>query len=388
MSFAIALILGNVTIFQSKKIKARLLTIMGVNILLASFFWLVISLDFVNILINEINLVEGSNYYFYGILSWCWAPLVPTLSMMICGELILPKKKKAISLTYFILSVLFTLFLVLDPKNVIYVEFPSVTGESLVTLSLNDFSISGILLYVFMLSGIIFCGFGYLYKSLNSEGVIKKKFMLLSTGYLIFSLFPLIGSLLDIFMGSSNYFISRFGMVTGIFLFYFGLKEEPEKKIRPKKDIDVKESLFRIIKTPETPEIDESDWKESIQYLYVVQKSGILAFSQELGYIKESEKKMHEDLLASALSGISSLVKEIVNNPSPLKVIKQEGFNILVEEGEDVFIVVFSVKDYKIIRDKMKSFLEDFQDFFEEVIDSNETTVFLPAKKLVKKHFY
>ena len=80
-------------------------------------------------------------------------------------------------------------------------------------------------------------------------------------------------------------------------------------------------------------------------------------------------------------------MKDILKNKIPLKAIKQEGFNILLEESGEIFVVVLSFKEYNTIRSKMKAFLKDFQDFFEELIDRNDITVFLPTKKLVSKHF-
>ncbi|MFX0102183.1 MAG: hypothetical protein ACFFCS_21635 [Candidatus Hodarchaeota archaeon] len=153
------------------------------------------------------------------------------------------------------------------------------------------------------------------------------------------------------------------------------------------KNIIIASSLLRITPEPIQSIQDESDWRSAIQYIYVIRKSGILIFSQDLRENKQSKPSIHEDLLASALSGISSLVKDILKNKIPLKAIKQEGYNILLEESDELFVVVLSFKEYNTIRAKMKAFLKDFQDFFEEIIDRNDITVFLPTKKLVTKHF-
>ena len=45
----------------------------------------------------------------------------------------------------------------------------------------------------------------------------------------------------------------RSGVIFSVILWYYGLREEPEKikKIEPKKEVKVEESLFRISKRPE-----------------------------------------------------------------------------------------------------------------------------------------
>jgi hypothetical protein len=97
-----------------------------------------------------------------------------------------------------------------------------------------------------------------------------------------------------------------------------------------------------------------------------------------------------ENLLGGALSAISSLLKEISTSKKPLKVIKQEGFTILIEEGEEIIVALFIVKELKkVIRRKMQDFIIEFQDFFEELINLEgvDQQVFLPARKLVEKYF-
>ncbi|MFW9973011.1 MAG: hypothetical protein ACFFDF_22690, partial [Candidatus Odinarchaeota archaeon] len=75
----------------------------------------------------------------------------------------------------------------------------------------------------------------------------------LSIGYFLFLGFPSAGALLyriDLRIPLS---VTRFGMVSSFLFFYFGLKEEPiakEKKIPLKKEIKVKESLFRLYEKP------------------------------------------------------------------------------------------------------------------------------------------
>ena len=184
-----------------------------------------------------------------------------------------------------------------------------ISGEKLVNISTID-GITSRLLIIFMLFGIIFCGFGYLYKSLHSNQVIRKKFLLLLIGYFLFSAFPLILNLLSI-NTTLQFLFSRCGMTVSFIFFYIGLREEPEKKIRPKKKVNIKESLFRFSIVNEHETENEIDWVSSLRYIYVIQKSGITLFSQSL---QEEKVIIDNHLLGEVISAVSSLIKEIANN--------------------------------------------------------------------------
>ena len=178
-------------------------------------------------------------------------------------------------------------------------------------------------------------------------------------------------------------------MMGSFIFFYYGLREESEVRIRPKKQIKVEDSLFRLVKMPEMTIEDESDWRNSVQYIFVVRKAGIPVYSQDLYKERKEKPALSDELLGGALSGICSLVKELVNNKQPLKVIKQIGYNILLEEGDTIFVALFSIKELKIIRRKLEAFLHDFEEAFYEPLEKNDQNVIVynSAKELVEKHF-
>lgn len=258
-SFIFAILLGLGIIYHGKRLKTKLLLYMGLNILLAGFFWFVPSLDFLSILSTGYNLPNP--YYWMGIINFLWAPLVTLISMYIAAELIIPSKKKHVIIIFSILSITFEVIILLFPMHSFEFDNPIVSGESLIYIGLsiqNPFTL--LLYFTFSISGICFCGFGYLLKGLRSSGVIKKKFFLLSLGYFLFLGFPLIRT----FIWYTGILIPityvRIGMVSSFFFFYIGLKEEPISKKREKKlkkEVKIEESLFRFYEKPSLITQDE-----------------------------------------------------------------------------------------------------------------------------------
>ncbi len=151
------------------------------------------------------------------------------------------------------------------------------------------------------------------------------------------------------------------------------------------------------------PPKEELAWKDSVQFIYILLKaSGLPIYSQVLKNVADTNVKVNvgevtdDTLLGGALVAISSILKELAKNENPLKVIKKEGFTILVEEGEKVLVALVAMEELKIIRKKMREFLEEFQDFYRDLLVSKmdgqgryngDVQVFLPTKNLVKKHF-
>jgi hypothetical protein len=74
---------------------------------------------------------------------------------------------------------------------------------------------------LFIISILIFHGLGFLIKGLKSTGVIKKKFLLLGIGFIVFSIAGAGDSLVNPGIGLV---IVRLAMITSIVLMYLGLK--------------------------------------------------------------------------------------------------------------------------------------------------------------------
>jgi len=251
LCFIFAILLGLGIVYKARKLKVKLLSYMGLNISIAGLFWIVPSLDFLVVLVTGRNLVNI--YSWMGIVNFIWAPLVTLMSMYIWAELMIPRWKKLVFWLFMILSIIFWLIILLNPSESFLISYPSISGNDLIYIFLNESYLPTMILYlIFSIAGILLCGVGYLMKSFKSNGVIKRKFQLLSIGYFIFLGFPLMGTLLLFLIFESPITIVRIGMISSFLFFYYGLREEPIKKVKeqPKKDIIIKESLFRLAQKP------------------------------------------------------------------------------------------------------------------------------------------
>ncbi len=154
----------------------------------------------------------------------------------------------------------------------------------------------------------------------------------------------------------------------------------------------------RLIESSETeeargPEITETEWRATVQYLYVADLSGILLYEQDMRPSSRDSGMIRDgSILSGALVAISGLLKEIAANANPLKVISQEGFTIQTEEGKHVLVALVTSKETQASRLKIKEFLEKFEEKFEGKIQDNIERgdlrlAFKTAQTIAKKVF-
>jgi len=249
--FIFGLVLGVWIVIKARKVKAKLLTFMGLNIIVAGFGWVGITLDFLSILITNNNLPNPGGWM--GIINTMWAPLVLLISLYIGTELMIPKLKKYIVASFLIITVIFELFLFINPLGTFVFEDPIPPGSNLILIYTVTNSPINLLFYSFQFIGFFFCGFGYLIKCFKSIGVIKRKFLSLSIGYLLFLGSPIFSGLMSRTGISIPIVPSRLIMASGFLFFYFGLREAPAEKKKKEHyvtEVKVEESLFRLYERP------------------------------------------------------------------------------------------------------------------------------------------
>lgn len=239
-------ILGSLIFYKSIKLNAKILSYMGLTLFGAGLMYLGNSLDFLTILLTEKNM--DNSYGLVSILGWMWVPFVSFFLLYVGGELLLPKKKKYIIALLLIVAVIFELSLFFDPTGSIISINPETPGENLIDDNPNLKSPPGIIVLIIMILTIS-CGFGFLIKSFRSKGVIKKKNILFSVGILTFAVCVSIENFITI---SIIVLLLRIGQFVSLFIFYLSLKEEPAetKKLKPKKEIKIEQSLFRLSQKP------------------------------------------------------------------------------------------------------------------------------------------
>jgi len=232
LSFGV--IFGIFIAFKAYKTNVKLLFYTGIMIMFCGLFYLGQFADFFTIIITGRNL---NPVYLYGILCYMWVAPALAIGIYLGGELMLPEKKKYLIIIYCFLGILFELFIWLDPLNSFSFETPF-PGENLIDSSFNKTHPTFFLIVTFILTVLVLNGFGFLYKSVKSTGIIKKKFFLFSIGWFVFT----IGAIFDALTSPGIFlFIVRIIMMTSSWFWYLGLKEV---HIKPEKAKDQKEILF------------------------------------------------------------------------------------------------------------------------------------------------
>ncbi len=215
-------IFGFFFLYKARKSGAKILTILGFVNILAGLMYLGVFTDFLVVLATETNL--DNTYGLVGILSYIWFAPVMILALYIGAELLIPKRKWFLIAITIAICVLFEILFFLDPMGTFNFVDPINPGESLIDYNVNMFTPAGIIMAVLLLLVLIILGFGFLIKSFQSTGVLRKKFLFLSLGAICFCLFGLLEGLTapgDIAM----VIFVRAGYLISFWLMYYGLKD-------------------------------------------------------------------------------------------------------------------------------------------------------------------
>jgi len=240
---------GVILIVKSIKVKAKLLRDLGIAFFCSGWGYSNIVFDFLTILITNKNM-NFTSYQIVNAISSLTLIIGFVFYYYIGLRLITPGKWKSFFIPIVIWAVIGGFFTIFFSTGSIIFVYPISMGEDLIyndiipTSPLSIISLIGIIL-VFAVNVL-----GFLYKSLNSKGILRKKYAILSIGFFFYLFF----GALEIYslIGFAKY-LFRIGVITGLFLFYLGLREEPEKNKKDKleMEVEVAESIFRLTKRPE-----------------------------------------------------------------------------------------------------------------------------------------
>jgi len=220
---------GIMAMINGKKKEAKLLFYAGFMMLFVGLLYLGPVTDFFSILIFQTNI--DNSYGLYGLLSYVWVGPAIVVGMTIGAEMITPEKSKEIVMSFAVLGVIFELFLILntmasfefiDPHtppvdpNVVWIA-----GEDIIDSSFIRMSPAYIFILGFLVCILLFNGIGFLIKGLKSSGIVKKKMLLLSLGFIIFVISGAMDALIT--PGPILAFV-RIGMMCSTVCLYLGLK--------------------------------------------------------------------------------------------------------------------------------------------------------------------
>jgi len=213
------IVIGFFFFYKSRKRNAKLLTYLGLANLFAGLMFLGVFLDFVFILTIQQNIVNNG---IVALISYIWFAPVIISAMYIGAELLTPKIKRPIFIIFLIISIIFEIVIFIDPINSFNFipSIPDPPSINLIDYNVSLLSLAGMLMGGLLLLVLVFLGLGFLYKALQSSGVIRRNFFLLSAGSISFCIFGLLEGLIA--PGPLVIFV-RLGYVSSFVLMYYGL---------------------------------------------------------------------------------------------------------------------------------------------------------------------
>ncbi|MHA1884981.1 MAG: hypothetical protein ACW96S_08015 [Promethearchaeota archaeon] len=180
-----SVIFGLFSLYKSIKLKAKLLTIAGLTMIFVGFLWLGPTVDFFSILIGPGNIDPT----IYVLLSYLWVAPALLFAIYLGGELMMPKRKWILFVIYAILGVAFEYFLWFDTNNSFDQPITAaIPGETIIDASFNTAHPTFLLVAVFLVSALVLLGIGFAIKAKQCTGMLRKKFIYLSVGFIIFVL--------------------------------------------------------------------------------------------------------------------------------------------------------------------------------------------------------
>jgi len=216
---SVNLLIGFYSLYKANKLKAKLLTVTSLTIIFVGLLWLGPTVDFLKIIfIDQTNITP---YWVYPLLSYMWAAPGITLGMYIGGELLMSKKKWILVGIFLVISIAYEFFLFWDPVTSFKYALPDSLGSDLIDTSSNYLYPTSYFLIVFILSILIFNGIGFLVKAKQATGILRKKFLYLSFGFIVFAVIVTFDSVLPPMVAL---FIVRFGIIGSSILLYLGIR--------------------------------------------------------------------------------------------------------------------------------------------------------------------
>ncbi|MHA1783968.1 MAG: hypothetical protein ACTSVE_02100 [Candidatus Helarchaeota archaeon] len=140
--------------------------------------------------------------------------------------------------------------------------------------------------------------------------------------------------------------------------------------------ISMKESL---------PPSEEIEWAKDILHIYVIKDSGVMISD----YSFTDEEDVDTDLFSGGISGISSILQEMIDSEQRIKVIDHEDKKLLFEHSKQFSIVLVAKKDLNIYHVKLKRLADEIQSIFWETISTwnGDLEIFNPLKTMIRNHF-
>lgn len=221
----IGVLMGVFFHYQGKKKNAKLLKQLGGIAVCAGLLYLGVLVDFLSLITTGYNF--PNEFRQVALLSYFWFPPLVILAIYLAGQIQFPGKEKYFVIPYLILGAIFYILIFLDPVASFYSDFYEDTTPRMIDYNINLSSIAGIFLLMMLIPVIISLGFGLIYHSTKTTGVLKKKFLILAAGAFCYGIF---GSMEGFTVPGVLVIIVRIGFLGSFWLMYFGIKPPKDLK--------------------------------------------------------------------------------------------------------------------------------------------------------------
>ncbi|MFX1340061.1 MAG: DC1 domain-containing protein [Promethearchaeota archaeon] len=334
-NYALGVSMGLYALYKATKTEAKILKYFGITILFLSQIYLVTILDFLTIIITGNNM--DNSFGLFSLLTYIWIGPSIILGMYIIFEVTIPEKKWYILPIYVVLSVVFEILLFLDPLNSFKISYTTPDG-GIIHSSLVFGTVLFVILSFIFVSAFILFGVGFFIIGIQTTGILREKFIILSYAFIAF----LSLGAVDILTTPGIYVIFlRIGELSCAVVFYFGIKEESvevsETKIIKSEFEGPKISLVTSLETYSKP--DELS-EEAIQYmreqtLCIICKAKLQGFVSI--YICPQCKTFYCEKCAKELVQIDNMCwgcMKAIDDTKPIKPIEEIDKDIIVDSSQ------------------------------------------------------
>ncbi len=319
--------------YVAKKTKAKLLTYAGLMLLLAWLFYLPSCIDFITVITTNEN-IDNSNGLF-GSFHWTLIGWAAVIQVYFVGEIVIQERnllKRLLFFGHLALIIMAHYFLFFFPMSSYIYVYPVNPGEDLIYFYFRFGSPLFILLAICGAINLFYCGFGFVYKSIQSNGVLRKKIFISALGIIGYTSVKMVEGLA--YLGIGSIMIRTFSLIAG-FCWAFGLRvepAEPEEK-HPKKQVEIEESMFRLSKRPEHITEEEITFHKE-QKICLVCKGKVAKYNV---YICPSCDVLYCQNCAHTLENLENrcwVCGEPIDKSKPKKPFKQEEDKVIIDDSE------------------------------------------------------
>ncbi|MFX0046761.1 MAG: hypothetical protein ACFE8G_01205 [Candidatus Hermodarchaeota archaeon] len=217
-----ATIFGLLSLYKSIKLKAKLLTIAALTMFFVGLLWFGPFMELLLVTFTGFNISPKETY---ALLSYSWVAPALIFALYLGGELLIPKRKWILIGVFIVLGLLFEYFLWFQTTESFIWFAPGeagfISGEDVIDVNFVRTHPTFLLVALFLIVALIFLGIGFLVKAKQATGELRKKFIYLAVGFIIFVVCGALDSILTLPVAIG---FSRVVMMTFAFWMYLGLK--------------------------------------------------------------------------------------------------------------------------------------------------------------------